>query len=241
MALPTHWVLLPGFDGTGLLFEPLRAALPKDTTVSIISYPNQTPHSYQELVQLVVDALPEDTAYVLIAESFSGPVAIRVAATAPVPPCALVLCASFARCPVGLLLAAILRRVGGLLFRLRPPEWFVRRYLLGADAPSQLTQDLYRALASVSAPVLRSRLDLLLRVNVVPDLAALPVPVLYIRGSRDRLVGARSLRVIQGCSSNVEIETVNAPHLVLQREPERCVQLIRRYLDDHEKLRRYGS
>jgi pimeloyl-[acyl-carrier protein] methyl ester esterase len=177
--------------------------------------------------------LPEATAYGLIAESFSGPMAIRVAATAPVPPCALVLCASFARCPVGPLSATILRGVGGLLFRLRPPEWFVRRYLLGADAPGQLMQDFYRALASVSAPVLRSRLDVLLRVNVVSELAALPVPVLYIRGSQDRLVGAQSLRVIEECCSGVKIETVNAPHLVLQREPVRCVQLIERYLDEH--------
>lgn len=226
-----HWVLLPGLDGTGLLFEPLRAALPKDIESSIVSYPSQTPHSYQELGQVVADVLPKNSIYALIAESFSGPIAIRVAAAAPVPPCALVLCASFARCPVGPLSVAVLQAMSGLLSRLRPPEWFVRRYLLGEDVPTRLIESFYRALASVSTPVLRSRLDALLRVNVVHDLAALSMPILYIQGSRDRLVREQSLCVVRECSNRVQVAVVNAPHLVLQREPGRCVQLITRFFD----------
>jgi pimeloyl-ACP methyl ester carboxylesterase len=233
-----HWVLLPGFDGTGLLFEPLKRALPKAAAVSIVSYPSQALRSYPELVRLVTAALPRDTPYVLIAESFSGPIAIQAAAAAAVRPKALVLCASFAVCPVGPVLAAMGRLAGGLLFQLRPPVGFVRRYLLGADAPAQLLEDFYRALASVSASVLRNRLDSVLRVNVLADLAALSMPVLYIQGSQDMLVGARSLRIIQECNPRVQIETVDAPHLILQREPERCAELIQRFLDATQKVNR---
>ncbi|WP_457676365.1 hypothetical protein [Thiolapillus sp.] len=34
-----HLVLLPGMDGSGLLFEPLLKAIPKGIAVRVISYP----------------------------------------------------------------------------------------------------------------------------------------------------------------------------------------------------------
>ena len=84
-----HWVLLPGLDGTGLLFKPLKAAIPTETPIALVSYPTWTPYSYQALVTLVSAAVPTNAPYVLIAESFSGPIAIQVAATVEHPPSAL--------------------------------------------------------------------------------------------------------------------------------------------------------
>lgn len=225
----TRWFFLPGFDGTGLLFEPIKAAL-QDAAPSVVCYPNQTPQTYESLVQLVSAALPCDVPYILIAESFSGPIAIQAAALARLRPHALILCASFATCPLGPILGMVARLGSRLLFQVRPPEWFIRRYLVGEDAPKKLIEDFYRALGAVSVPVLEARLDSILQVNVLRDLAALSVPVLYIRGSQDRLVKAESLRIIQNFCPGVQIETVNAPHLILQRAPERCVELIRRFL-----------
>lgn len=230
-----HWILLPGLDGTGLLFEPIKAAVPKDTALCVVAYPTQTLRSYQCLVELVLAALPHATPYIIIAESFSGPIAIQAAARARPSPHALVLCASFAACPLRPIVGAIARWGSGLLLRVRPPEWFVRRYLLGRDAPQELIEAFYRAWRSVSVPVLVNRLDSLLQIDVLSSLAALAVPVLYIRGSHDRLVGERSLRAIQSCRADIQVETVQAPHMVLQRQPERCVEIIQRFLDQRAK------
>lgn len=62
----TSIILLPGLDGTGVLFKPL--------------------------VGFVLDRLP-DSEFVLLGESFSGPIALRVAARKPAG-----VCGSLRRC-----------------------------------------------------------------------------------------------------------------------------------------------
>ena len=227
-----RWILLPGLDGTGLLFDPLWRALPKNIPACITSYPCQPPYPYLDLVETTLNSLLIDEPHVLIAESFSGPIAIKIAAAAPSRVKALVLCASFATSPVNPFFATILLMLtGGFLSRMRPPEWLVRRYLLGNDAPNNLIKILYQALSLVPPPVLLDRLYSVLSVNVLPDLASLKIPVLYICASHDKVVGPRSLRTIQKWFPKVQVETVDAPHLVLQREPKQCIKIIQRFLE----------
>jgi len=45
-------VLLPGLDGTGILFKPFIDALPSEANIQVISYPSATKLSYQELTEL---------------------------------------------------------------------------------------------------------------------------------------------------------------------------------------------
>ena len=71
-------VLLPGLDGTGLLFEPLLRALPKEIEATVIRYPGDQRLSYDELLEFLRDQLPRDTPFILLGESFSGPLAIRL-------------------------------------------------------------------------------------------------------------------------------------------------------------------
>ena len=72
-------VLLPGMDGTGIMFEPLRALLPDDYAIQLMSYPAQKKLSYQELTAYVERKLPKNESFVLLAESFSGPIAYEIA------------------------------------------------------------------------------------------------------------------------------------------------------------------
>src|SRR5438034_9685590 len=69
-------VLLPGLDGTGSLFSPLLAELPRDLHTKTVSYPNDKALSLDEHARWVIRQLPTDRA-VLLAESFSGLVALR--------------------------------------------------------------------------------------------------------------------------------------------------------------------
>ena len=82
--------------------------------------------SYAELVELVQRRLQDEKEYVLVAESFSGPVAIEIAATLPANLKALVLCATFISNPstVPQSVRALLR---GPFFRLEPPQFFIER------------------------------------------------------------------------------------------------------------------
>lgn len=90
-------VLLPGLDGTGTLFTPLLDHLA--ATPVVASYPPE-PLSYERLLAQVARLLP-DGPFVILAESFSGPLAIRLAYRRPPGLQALVLVSSFPRFPWG--------------------------------------------------------------------------------------------------------------------------------------------
>jgi pimeloyl-ACP methyl ester carboxylesterase len=70
-------VLLPGLDGTGLLFQPLLEALATSVRSKVIVYPQSESLSLPELARLVVKQLPPGQSVVL-AESFSGLVALTL-------------------------------------------------------------------------------------------------------------------------------------------------------------------
>lgn len=74
-------VLLPGLDGTGRLFQPLLAHLPSTIDPLVISYSNLA-GTYAEMLPAARKELPPDRPFVLLAESFSGPAAIALAANA---------------------------------------------------------------------------------------------------------------------------------------------------------------
>lgn len=92
-------VLLPGMDGTGELFAPFLAALSPGCESAVVAYPTSEPFDYAQLESIVRAVLPVDGPYVLLAESFSGPIAISIAASTPSLLKGLVLCASFVRNP----------------------------------------------------------------------------------------------------------------------------------------------
>ena len=93
----TVLVLLPGMDGTGELFAPFEAKL--RVPLVRIAYPATESMDYLQLVEYVRQRLPVGQRFVLLGESFSGPVAIGVAAQRPPLLAGLVLCCTFARTP----------------------------------------------------------------------------------------------------------------------------------------------
>src|SRR5690349_18711401 len=92
-------VLLPGLDGTGELFAPFTDAL-AGVNVQVISYPPDRPMNYAGHEAHVRERLPKSEDYVLLAESFSGPVGISIDASAPSNLRGLILCCSFASNPL---------------------------------------------------------------------------------------------------------------------------------------------
>ena len=72
-------ILMPGFDGTGELFSPLIAALPPTHRPTVIRYRDET--KFDDYLETASAALPDHGA-ILIAESFSGPIALGLMARA---------------------------------------------------------------------------------------------------------------------------------------------------------------
>jgi pimeloyl-[acyl-carrier protein] methyl ester esterase len=71
-------VLLPGMDGTGMLFAGFVTALPESFETMTVRYPTDRPLSNLELEGIVRAACPVTEPFMLVAESFSTPLAIPV-------------------------------------------------------------------------------------------------------------------------------------------------------------------
>jgi pimeloyl-ACP methyl ester carboxylesterase len=222
-------VLLPGLDGTGRLFGPLAQALPADLSPVIISYPADQRLSYAELVHFVSERLPAAEDFVLLAESFSGPVAIEIGARQAENLKALILSATFVSSPtlVPQILSFLIREPA---FVFEPPRFFIGRYLLGEEPPSDLVESFRQATRSVRPDVLASRMRSVVNVDVRRAFEACRLPILYLQAKRDRLVKARSLAEMQKIRPEMTIVEIEGPHLLLQREPARCVAAIADYL-----------
>lgn len=136
-------VLLPGMDGTGELFHDFVAALPEEVETEVVSYPRHARLSHPELAALVRRSVSSVEPFVLLAESFSTPLAIECAARNDPNLKAVILCAGFVTSPVS-------RAVGLLfhswspLFRVKLSKFLVRRLFVGQDAPRSLVDSTHR-------------------------------------------------------------------------------------------------
>ena len=219
-------LLLPGMDGTGRLFASLEHHLAPDLRARVVAFPPDQPRSYAKLIgEIAVPTGP----FAIVAESFSGPLGIRLATRYPDQVLALVLVATFVRNP-----SSVARWVqawlGSHLFRVRLPDVALRLGLLGMDAADDEVNDLRAALLSVEPAVLAGRLREIVSVDVSQEFAAGKAPVLYIAGGRDRLVGPRVFAQMKRLRPDMEIRMLDAPHLVLQRRPLEAARLISEFL-----------
>jgi pimeloyl-ACP methyl ester carboxylesterase len=222
--------LLPGLDGTGLLYRRLQAELQRDFEPSILTY-GVDDGSYADLANKLMLRLPRDKPFVLVAESFAGPLAILLAARRPPGLQALVLAASFARTPVrgGRSMAALISH----LPILPPPRLLLERLLMGDDRDEDLAKQLEDALAAVPLTTLKARALAALRCDVGAELACLDVPLLYLAARRDRLISRAASDWVVKMYANTECAYLDAPHFVFQVAAEASAHSIRAFLSRH--------
>lgn len=221
-------VLFPGLDGTGKLFaEFVRVVSPRVECV-VVSYPNDQPMGYGELEGLVASALPKDRSFVLLGESFSGPLAIRIAAEGPAGLMGLILCVTFAKNPYPSLGWA--RSLAAYLPVKHFPRWLRAPLMWGSTSPSDAPSQMERAISGVSAAVIRCRIAELLAVDETAALKLVRVPTLVLRAARDRVIPRRATQVILVNSPVAKMVEVDGPHLLLQSRAAECAEVVIRFL-----------
>lgn len=221
---------LPGFDGTGDLFDVLVECLPRDLEIHIVRYPKDENRTYDELVKYLETVITISEPFVILAESFSAAIAIQYAAQNPPNLKALILCAGFARAPILGLRRLILRRIGAALFGFALPGWIVRMLLVGCGAPRFLIAKVQAAVGSVHSSVLAGRLKSVLHCDVRSEVPQINVPMLYLRADRDRIVASSCGQEIANLNPLCTIAEINGPHLLLQRNPAESANAIIRFI-----------
>jgi pimeloyl-[acyl-carrier protein] methyl ester esterase len=223
-------VFLPGMDGSGRLYRPLLDAEPRAIAPRLVSYPGDEPLGYDALLELTRAAVPPRGKWVLLAESFSGPVAIRLAAERPRGLVALVLAATFLHRPLNPVLHPLRTLVGVRFFALGLPAAAIRHFMAGPDAPDALVADVQAAVGAVTPDTMARRAAEAAAVDVRKDLARVEVPLLYLAPTRDRLLRTDVVEEILAIQPDAEIALLEAPHMILQRAPQASLARIEAFV-----------
>jgi pimeloyl-ACP methyl ester carboxylesterase len=225
-------VLLPGMDGTGELFAPFVEVLPPEIEVTVVRYADR-PASYADHEAVVRRELPKDRPFVIVGESFSGPVAVSLAANGAANLRGLILCASFLTCPNRLLRA--LRPLTVLASPKLVPGFIAHHALLGRFATPPLREAHARALSHVSTRTLTGRLRAMSDVDVRDELRRCDLPALYLRATQDRVVSSRYGDEFMATAPRGLLVEIDAPHFLLQTRPREAAREILAFLADIER------
>lgn len=217
-------------DGTGDLYRWFEDALPPGIRTTVVRYPRNKVLGSDQLFQIVKEAAPQDEPYVLVAESFSGPFAIQLAATNPLQLKALVLCCTYSVNP----LPWFLRWLAGIakprFFRKPLPPTMIRRGFLGPKASASLVDEVGLAVASVLPEVLAQRATIALKTKVEDKLGQIQTPTLCLSGRADRILGKHCQKKLEMGLNRAKHVALDGPHLLFQQCPDESVEAILGFL-----------
>ncbi|OCW56798.1 alpha/beta fold hydrolase [Hoeflea olei] len=207
-------VILPGLDGTGKLLSEARARLEPKHVVSVIQYP---PHlyRYEDLQVWVENLLPEDD-FIIVAESFSGPLAVMLSDKKPRGLKGVVFVATFAKTPVKLP-SNWTYALEIIPLKSRLITWLAQPLLMGKWSEREFTAKFAHAMQLVPASTIAGRLREVLKVDVAEKIGRLPIPFIYLSATRDRLVPSR-MALDFALAPDVIFE-IDGPHFLLQANP----------------------
>ena len=215
-------VLLPGMDGTGGLFSPLLRAL-SEFDCEVISLPQTGDQDYSSITKQVRDKLPEED-FVLVAESFSGPIGAALAKEGRANLKGIIFVATFLSAPSKLLLAFTKFLPLKLLSRLPFSAFFHKALFLGSGASNELIDLFQSTVGSLPSSLIRARLSAMYSLSYDPEVIDLPVA--YIQAASDKLVPPKKAVEFSCSFTNIIFETVEGPHFLLQAKPTECAVVI---------------
>lgn len=217
-------ILLPGMDGTGRLFGPLIEAFGERVKTQVVTYPKDSTEDYPSLITRVRAELPKTGDYVLLGESFSGPIAIALAAESPPGLVGLVLCCTFAKSPRPQLLK--LTPLSALLPRALLASMPAFVVLLGKYFSFELFQLIASSVKELSPNAFRARLAAVANADFEADLKRVTQPILYLRATADVLVPASSCKAICALQPATRVAEIEGPHFLLQSNPREASERI---------------
>ena len=223
-------VLLPGLDGSARLFGPVSECLSEAFDPHPVGYPSDKLWGYEDLLPFVRDRVPAGP-FVVLGESFSGPLAVMLANAAPSQVTAVLLVSSFTRLPLPPLAALLAGRVDAA----RCPPRLIEFALTDATTPLAMREELFLQVRLLAPSLVERRLRAAFGVDVRPTLGHLHCPVLAVHGRGDRLVPMWWATRDLGRCRSVAFRTVDGPHMLLQSSPQAVARCIAAWLEGQRK------
>lgn len=209
----TSLLLLPGIDGTEVFFGPLLAALPAWIRPQVVTYPTSGGNGYSDLLPLVEASAASAADFFVLGWSFSGPLALMLAAREPRRTRGVILCSSFVRppfpAPAWLRLATVAPTVALIRLARRAPS-----HLFGPRS-QPLAQAQAMTWSRVPSRVVAERARAILSLDARDVLRRCAAPVLYLAASGDSIVPRRNAQAVARERPETEVGTIDGHHLAL--------------------------
>jgi pimeloyl-ACP methyl ester carboxylesterase len=233
----THLIFLPGLHGTDELFDDLVGQL-KLLEVSfqttLINYPPDPKQSYQELFNwlcshLVLDQEITDnkTKIVIIAESFSTPIALKLADKFPKQVKAIIIGGGFCTSPANPIISLLPLRP---LFMIAPPRSAVEYFLTGSGSSPELMNKVRSTIKKVSSKNISQRVRSILTLDEEQTPTVSETPVLLFQAENDAVIPWEIQNQLENHLPHAECHWLDSPHLIFQAHPKTCALHIVEFL-----------
>ena len=226
MTTKATYVLMPGFDGTGDLYQGLIEELGNELGSVVVCYSSN--NSLGEYVDEAISQAPKNQPIILIAESFSGPIALEIVDRGELDVRGLVLSATFLSPP---LKPAIELGLKMPIFPKSIKKQTAKSFCLNGVGKEDVVSAVNASVASMSKSAIKSRLSALLEMDAAAAASQCEIPVLYLQASQDRLISSSRSDDLVDALSNCGREIIDAPHLLFQANPESATESIGKWVD----------
>lgn len=220
-------------DGSGELYAPLVRAISSDSKhrndlISVACFSPRLPMDYAQLLPVAAAQMPAGK-FTLVAESFSGPLAIALAAGFPERVERLVLSCTFVANPFPWLasLAGMLAWMPNLP---TPLTAFFGAELLFNEYNSEENRLLLRrALAPLTSDVLKARQQAVLRCDVRETAKLCRQPILYLQAQDDRVISPSAAATLLAVRPDTQLHRLAGPHCLLQTRADHAWAAIKQF------------
>lgn len=208
-------VLLPGLDGTGILFEPFLDVRPSGIDVHAIKLRQDSKlTALDQALEISSTAITEPC--MLIAESYSGRIAYEIALKNDLVKHVFFV-ASFLRAPS--MLAVLASFVPSSLVKNRALVSQVgAKIAFRSRNTKSLSELLVQALGSVNTEVVKRRLREIGELE--SPTTKLHIPCTYLYASQDNLVPPKVIRVFEDLCPSLNVVKLDGTHFLMQTNPE---------------------
>jgi len=219
-------VFLPGMDGTGKLFSSFLPFL-DGFECTVLPLPQTGKQDYETLAKHIKKELPNED-FILIAESFSGPIAVLLSQESLNNLRGVIFVATFLSQPK-IALLHISKTVPIKAFMAAPFRKFFYKWLcFGFDAKDSTLNVFEESVRSVPVNILKARLKAISDMDL--ELNKVFCPALYLQAQNDQLVPQSKAEEFNKYFEDIEIETISGPHFLLQTKPEKCADVIKAFI-----------
>ncbi len=221
-------ILLPGLHGSDVLYGDLVSQLDIASSAQCISYPEDIEQSYSELYTWLTIQVDFSSPKVIIAESFSTPLALQIAANFPDQIKAVIIAGGFCSTPISSAVALLPLRP---LFMLKPPLMAIQHFLLDRESDEKLLKKVQSVIHRVPTHILNQRIRSILALDPADTPSINDTPTLLLQAQNDKLVRWEVQNQLENHLPHAEVHWLDSPHLLFQSHPKQAANLINRFLE----------